>query len=522
MTVCYELVEGSEYGLLSLQISKYFYVGVFRLFSFLVLFTLFYQYKRYTSRTGQLSKMKFFLILPIYYDYLRLLIIYSFAIGGMNLLPAKYNPLLNPYGIASQLGVFHFFYEGLWLFLTQYGAGRKAFVRATGFGLLSALISYSTFYIAAVEIKNDRDSYSFFYLCTYNVVMALLYVSTLVTRESFLYRRPAMKAYAICQAVYYIIWVFCVITVFNGTDVGYCFAASNYILFDGILKPAVIFYTLSMDSAYWQGIGTAGSSLLKNLDVDMDIATTMSKVDSSSGSVPSIHFGLIELEKDMGFVAGGFSRVYFGKYNNSAIALKMLYVMELTPQTVAEFCQEAKLLTLLKHDNVIQCRGVCVMPPAISIVLEFCKYGSLFDVLYKARNTKKNFFAQGLKIIFGQEFSRGDSMSEVRSPFSTDGDDHRRSFVDKKSVSDRRSFTERKSLTEMPPRSSSESSQSLNERIDPKGGTNRNSYTKGSSNHSNTIGRPREKSLAQSTSLNDPKKILFAHSHAKVCFFLIY
>ena len=47
--------------------------------------------------------------------------------------------------------------------------------------------------------------------------------------------------------------------------------------------------------------------------------------------------------------------------------------------------QEARILNVLRHPNVIKCFGVSIMPPAVSIVLEFCKYGSLYDVLYKTK-----------------------------------------------------------------------------------------------------------------------------------------
>jgi hypothetical protein len=247
MTICHNLTHGTDYGLLSLQISPYFYIGVFRLLSFVVLFLLFYEYKKYTTRTGQLSAMKFFLILPIYYDYLRLLILYSVTIGVLNVIP--YNTLVNSFGIAGQLAGFHFFYEGLWLFLTQYGAGRRAFLGATAFGLLSALVSFIVFFAASIEIHKYDESHAFVYLMSYNVVYSLVYILSAVVPDNMFYKRPAMKWYAVVQGVYYAVWVLSVVAVFNGVDAGYCIAASNYILLDGILKPAVIFYTLSMDSA---------------------------------------------------------------------------------------------------------------------------------------------------------------------------------------------------------------------------------------------------------------------------------
>jgi serine/threonine protein kinase len=402
MTVCSNLTDGDEYGLLSLQISPYFYIGIFRLLAFFVLFVLYYYCKKYAQRTGNLGRARFFLILPIYSDYMRFLIFYCAIVGIANVI--FHNAFVNPFALSAQLGGFHFFYEGLWFFLTQFGAGRKAFLRATGFGLASGTASFFAFFFATQYLKHDNDDAAFAVLLGYNTIYFTLSIAPVLVPVQHFYRRPAMLAYTTVQAGYYGLWLVSVVTVYLGQDVGYCLGASNYILFDGILKPMVIFYTLSIDSQYWQGIGVDANPLTGAWDIDMSTADTISKVDSRSRSgVPFIHFGLIELTKDMGFVAGGFSRVYFGHYKKQPIALKMLFVVDLTPESVKDFYSEAKLLIKVKNENVIECLGVSVMPPAVCIVLEFCKHGSLFDVLYKERSTKKNFYKQSLNALLGQD-----------------------------------------------------------------------------------------------------------------------
>ena len=50
------------------------------------------------------------------------------------------------------------------------------------------------------------------------------------------------------------------------------------------------------------------------------------------------------------------------------VAIKTLFCIELTPEKVVEFCEEAGLLNALKHDNILHCYGVAVMPPAICLV----------------------------------------------------------------------------------------------------------------------------------------------------------
>ena len=125
-------------------------------------------------------------------------------------------------------------------------------------------------------------------------------------------------------------------------------------------------------------------------DTAEGISGGLSNLSSSViNSLPLIHFGSITLHQHVGFVAGGTSRVYFGKWGKKEVALKILFTMELTPDVVAEFYNEVQILNTLQHRNVVQCLGISVMPPSISLVMEHCVYGSLFDYLYKIKQSKR-------------------------------------------------------------------------------------------------------------------------------------
>jgi hypothetical protein len=159
-----------------------------------------------------------------------------------------------------------------------------------------------------------------------------------------------------------------------------------------VIFSRVVFELLTQ---YWQG--HLGSTPLTGIwNVNVDLAQSMSVADSKRLKVPFVHFGLITLD-DLGFVAGGFSRVYFGKFRNERVALKMLFVIELTPSSVSDFCKEADVLHDLKHPNVIRCMGVSIMPPAVCIVLEYCALGSLYDFLYKPRSGKTKILAGNMR-----------------------------------------------------------------------------------------------------------------------------
>jgi hypothetical protein len=82
------------------------------------------------------------------------------------------------------------------------------------------------------------------------------------------------------------------------------------------------------------------------------------------------------------YFSGGTARVYKGSFQTNEVAIKFLFCIELTPDRIVDFCNEATMLNSLQHPNIVTCYGVAIMPPAISLVTEFCHYGSLFDFLH--------------------------------------------------------------------------------------------------------------------------------------------
>ena len=135
--------------------------------------------------------------------------------------------------------------------------------------------------------------------------------------------------------------------------------------------------------------------------------------------VPLIHFGLLRIEESK-FTSGGFSRVYKSNYKSETVALKLLFVLELNKESVIKFYKEAQLLHDLRHDNIVTCVGVTLMPPVIGLVMEYCEFGSLFDFLYDEKGSSRisslrhrnssNFRSSMDKGITHRE-SRGSSMS---------------------------------------------------------------------------------------------------------------
>ncbi len=73
--------------------------------------------------------------------------------------------------------------------------------------------------------------------------------------------------------------------------------------------------------------------------------------------------------------------MFLGKYRQRTCAIKLIFTVDLTQDVIKRIRAEAQLLSYLQHPNVVDIIGVAVLPPSVCIVLEFCQYGSLADVL---------------------------------------------------------------------------------------------------------------------------------------------
>ena len=78
-----------------------------------------------------------------------------------------------------------------------------------------------------------------------------------------------------------------------------------------------------------------------------------------NSKLPLLHFGLITLDENLGFVAGGFSRVYFGTLKHQRVAVKVMFAMELTSSDVEDFFNETKVC----NDVVITVTKTIIFAP---------------------------------------------------------------------------------------------------------------------------------------------------------------
>ena len=170
----------------------------------------------------------------------------------------------------------------------------------------------------------------------------------------------------------------------------------------GFVIPAVVVATLRKDAIYWQGVITKSLveyGTMKRSPSEADIRTPLlgtsieystaqvlaDQMDALDESVcPTVSFAHLKLANNNTRLAllgaGGTARVFKGSYRDEPVAIKMLYCMELTPETVQNFFSESRLLCKLRHPNIVHVSGVCVLPPTICMVMELCK-GSMYELL---------------------------------------------------------------------------------------------------------------------------------------------
>jgi len=74
--------------------------------------------------------------------------------------------------------------------------------------------------------------------------------------------------------------------------------------------------------------------------------------------------------------SGAQGAVFSGKYNGELVAVK---------KVKEEFETDIKHLRKLMHPNIVQFRGVCTQSPVYCIVMEYCPYGPLFNLLREGK-----------------------------------------------------------------------------------------------------------------------------------------
>uniref|UniRef100_W8BW88 mitogen-activated protein kinase kinase kinase n=1 Tax=Ceratitis capitata TaxID=7213 RepID=W8BW88_CERCA len=157
------------------------------------------------------------------------------------------------------------------------------------------------------------------------------------------------------------------------------------------LRRGQIVVVLSMDSnisgdeGWWTGkIGDKVGIFPSNFVTDQD--PMLPDVPSAIGDIQPHEIDYAELDVGEVIGAGGFSKVHRGYYNGEEIAIKV------APQAGPDVesnrdnvLQEAKLFWVVKHENIVALRGVCLKPTDLCLVMEYARGGSLNHILARGK-----------------------------------------------------------------------------------------------------------------------------------------
>jgi hypothetical protein len=130
--------------------------------------------------------------------------------------------------------------------------------------------------------------------------------------------------------------------------------------------------------------------------VSQQLASNPPAIRSNALSGPyEVQFSQLQVERPIG--EGSFGRVYAGKLNNAAVAIKVLLeassgrledpllannALTASSPIMVKLHEEVKIMSAMDSPYVVKFIGVCSMPPCI--VTELCAQGSLSDVIKKA------------------------------------------------------------------------------------------------------------------------------------------
>lgn len=137
--------------------------------------------------------------------------------------------------------------------------------------------------------------------------------------------------------------------------------------------------TISGDEGWWTGKKGDRVGIFPALYVTAEdplaVSSLIGQVDP-----PRVRFCELRLEEVIG--VGGFGKVYRGHWRGDIVAVKAARQDASDAADVRDsVLQEAKLFWLLRHENIVSLRGVCLEEPNLCLVMEYATGGPLNRVL---------------------------------------------------------------------------------------------------------------------------------------------
>ncbi|AGO82793.1 Serine/threonine protein kinase [Pandoravirus dulcis] len=89
-----------------------------------------------------------------------------------------------------------------------------------------------------------------------------------------------------------------------------------------------------------------------------------------------------ELEVGESLGSGGYGEVRRAVWKGTDVAVKSMSADKITREMERNFCEEVRVMTSLRHPNVVLFMAACTKPPNMCIVMEYMALGSLYELLH--------------------------------------------------------------------------------------------------------------------------------------------
>lgn len=297
--------------------------GSVHLISFVIIVTLIY-FNRIllTRKSAENANVVKWLILPSYLPFLYAFALFSLLFGVLDYVCRFVSDESNSIDIILyplQIGLFHWIYEGLALFLTKYGVGIHAIQGIVKSSFCWAMLTGGWMFVLFlvgrhtwVADSRSRTDTVYGMGLSYALLLFVFYgLYSVLPPTDRMYYRPAMTFYARSSAAFYAVLSILVSVLFFDRSSSQCGVSAVLFLITSFIRPFVLYHVLVMDSQYWQGLCPAKGNPLSEVWDRLGVQTAITLAcdldafrQTHRRLLPIFHFGLIQMDNDLSFVSG--------------------------------------------------------------------------------------------------------------------------------------------------------------------------------------------------------------------------
>ena len=305
------------------------------------------------------------------------------------------NDILSSSLFAVAWALQHIISEGTVIILLQPGCGRYAFKNAVYTSIIWGILTF----VLYVSIFTNIIYKPTVWRAIFDFGLVIFYGYLWLIPERYLSRRPSVIYYSkfwfIGSFIFLLLHLGYMFQLFRSST--WCGTYFFRIFIYAIMQPILSYLVFYYDSLWWQGIDSRISRRgISAPTFTLYSAQTLAEVlDNVNviGKVELLNYSSIQIDNKAVLGAGSFSKVVLGRYDGNIVAIKTVHTYDLTIDIINRIATESKILSTIKHENIVAIYGVSVLPPSICIILELCKYGSLSDILRGCQ--RKGFNGEG-------------------------------------------------------------------------------------------------------------------------------